>query len=167
MADEELRDLVAAFLRTQIDPQHSQEAQEWFEKEVDRRVNGDLGKSIRLYRDEHGRYPDISEIHELRQQELKKQQEQFAASPECMADKEIRALVRDVLMKGGLLSGEGFERWAKVKEEGTGETREELIERVIDKALPGWGSALKAFHDEHGFYPDWSPQPGGPRLKMY
>jgi len=175
MADDaELRDLVAAFLRTHIrlDPKPSQEAQEEFEKAVDRYVNR-LGKSIRLFRDEHGRYPDINEIQELvnqqslaRQQELKTQREQFVASPECMANKEIRARVREVLMNAGFLSGENFERWAKEILE-AGATREELIERVVDAALASMGSQLKAFHDEHGFYPDWSPPPGGPRLKMY
>src|SRR5215467_13249119 len=106
MADEELRDVIAAFLRTHIrlDSKPSQEAQEEFEKAVDRRVNGDIGKSIRLYREEHGRYPGISEIQELvnqqslaRQEVLKRQREQFVAS-EYMANKEIRARVREVLM---------------------------------------------------------------------
>ena len=94
---------------------------------------------------------------------LKRQQEQFVASPECMANKEIRARVREVLMNAGFLSGENFERWAKEILE-AGATREELIERVVDAALPSMGSQLKAFHDEHGHYPDWSPRPGGPRM---
>jgi len=178
MADEELRDVIAAFLRTHIrlDSKPSQEAQEEFEKAVDRRVNGDIGKSIRLYREEHGRYPGISEIQELvnqqslaRQEVLKRQREQFVAS-EYMANKEIRARVREVLMNAGFLSGEAFERWAKEILEG-GVTREELIERVVDAALPSMGSQLKAFHDEHGCYPDLSPRPGewrvyGPNEKV-
>jgi len=64
------------------------------------------------------------------------------------------------------VSGEDFERWAKEILQG-GVTREELIERLVDLSRPEMGSQLKAFHDEHGYYPDWSPQPGGPRLKMY
>ena len=78
MADKELRDLVAAFLRTQIPPhpdsKHSQEAQEAFEMAVNWAVIGDVGRAIRLYRESHGRYPDISEIQELvNQQSLARQ----------------------------------------------------------------------------------------------
>jgi len=58
-----------------------------------------------------------------------------------------------------LLCGEFFEGMVKRAEAG-GRTREELIEHVIDLSLPGWGSALKAFHDEHGYYPDWPPRLG-------
>jgi len=170
MADEELRDVVAAFLRTHIRPhpdsKYSQEQKEEFEKAIDRRVNGHLGQSIRLYRDEHGRYPDISEIQDLvnqqslaRQQELKMQRERFVASPECMADKELRACIRDILMKR-FLCGEDFERRVRAEAEEGGRTREELIEQFVDLSLPEMGPALKAFHDEHGYYPDLSPRLG-------
>jgi hypothetical protein len=166
MADEELRDSIAAFLRTHIRPhpdaKYSQESQEAFEKEVDRRVNGQLGQSIRLFHDERGRYPDIGEIQELvnqqglvRQQEMMRQREQFAASSQSIADKELRALVREVLTKC-FLCGEDFERRVKEEAEGGGRTREELIEHFIDLLLPEMGPALKAFRAEHGQYPNFA-----------
>lgn len=66
-----------------------------------------------------------------------------------MADEELRAWVRDFLMKG-YLCGDGFERMVK----GGGTTREELVENFIDLFLPQMGPGLKEFHDKHGFYPD-------------
>ena len=72
-----------------------------------------------------------------------------------MADEELRAWVRDFLMKG-YLCGDGFERMVKVG----GTTREELVENFIDLFLPQMGPRLKEFHAEHGFYPDSARHPG-------